>query len=228
MKIKGRILIVSAHPDDEVLGCGGTVAKLIREGCEAFTLILGEGITSRYTNRDKENVNMELMELRRQALKANEILGIKEVFFFNFPDNGFDSVGLLNIIRVIEKIKREVKPKLVFTHSRHDLNVDHKLTYEAVLAAFRPLPEETVRCIYSFEILSSTEWRYPYAFSPNMYINIEDTIELKLKAMEAYMSELREFPHPRSIEGIKVKAMQRGMEVGLRYAEAFEVIRDIR
>lgn len=225
-----RILIVCAHPDDEVLGCGGTIAKLVKRGCEAFTLILGEGITSRYLNKNTDNkeIKKELNLLKKQAIRANEILGVKEVFFKNFPDNKFDSIDLLEIIKAIEEVKREVKPEIIFTHSRHDLNKDHRLTYEAMLTASRPLVEETVRSIYSFEVLSSTEWNYPQGFSPNLYFDIEETLEIKLEAMKAYSLELRRFPHPRSVEGIKIKASQRGMEIGLRYAEAFEVIRDVR
>ena len=223
-----RLLVVCAHPDDEVLGCGGTVARLVKEDFEAFTLILGEGVTSRYADRNKKFVEKELSDLKRQALRANEILGVKEVFFESFPDNRFDSVDLLDIVKVVEKVKNEVKPEVILTHSRHDLNKDHRITYEAVLTATRPIAGETVRGIYSFEVLSSTEWNYPYGFSPNLYFNIEDTLELKLEAMKAYSLELREFPHPRSIEGIKIKAKQRGMEAGLRYAEAFEVVRDVR
>ncbi len=224
-----RVLVVAAHPDDEVLGCGGTMAKLAREGYEVFTLILGEGVRSRY-DQDVDDTNIEesLENLKKQAFEANRILGVKEVFFSDFPDNRFDSVDLLDIVKVVERFKKEVTPQIIFTHSRTDLNIDHRITYKAVVTATRPMPGESVRTVYSFEVLSSTEWKYPQEFSPNLYFDISDTIGLKLEAMEVYSSELREFPHPRSLEGIKVKASQRGMEVGLKYAEAFEVVRDVR
>ncbi len=224
-----RVLVVAAHPDDEVLGCGGTMARLAREGYEVFTLILGEGVRSRYEkNEDSPDIGDAMDTLKKQALEANRILGVKEVFFSDLPDNRFDSVDLLDIVKVVERFKKEVKPQIIFTHSRADLNIDHRITYKAVVTATRPMSGESVRAVYSFEVLSSTEWKYPQEFFPNLYFDVGDTIGLKLEAMGVYSSELREFPHPRSLEGIKVKATQRGMEVGLKYAEAFEVVRDVR
>jgi len=222
-----KILIVAAHPDDEVLGCGGTVARLVKEGYEAYTLILGEGITSRDRSRNRKKRLQDIKKLKDQIYKANKILGIKKVFTFDFPDNRFDSVDFLDIVKTIEEIKNELKPEIIFTHSKSDLNIDHRITYQAVITATRPMKNETVKSIYAFEILSSTEWNYPLSFSPNVYFNIEDTLDLKLQAMAEYKSELREYPHPRSLEGIKIKAKQRGMEVGFCYAEAFELIRRV-
>jgi len=225
---KNKILIIAAHPDDEILGCGGSVVRLIQQGWEAYTLILGEGITSRDKERKKDLREKEIKKLREQALRANQILGVKEVFFCNFPDNRFDSVGFLDIVKEIEEVKQKINPDIVFTHSRGDLNIDHQITYKATITAFRPLPEEEVKEIYSFEILSSSEWNFPYSFFPSAYFDISETIELKLKAMAEYTSEIREFPHPRSLEGIKIKARQRGMEVGCLCAEAFEVVRILK
>jgi len=161
-------------------------------------------------------------------LKANEIIGVRKVFFFDFPDNRFDSVPLLDIIKTIEKVKLQIKPRIIFTHSETDLNIDHQITYRAVITATRPVPGETVKEIYSFEILSSTEWRYPIRFSPDVFYDISDTIEIKIKAMSRYRGELRKFPHPRSIEGIKVNSRSWGMKAGLKYAEVFKSIRVIR
>ena len=223
------VLVIVAHPDDEVLGCGGTMARLAREGYEVFTLVLGEGVRSRYEkNEDSLDIEDAINALKKQALEANKILGVKEVFFSDFPDNRFDSIDLLDIVKAVERFKEEVKPQIIFTHSKADLNIDHQITHRAVVTATRPMPGESVMSVYSFEVLSSTEWNYPQEFSPNLYFDVSNTIELKLEAMKAYSSELREFPHPRSLEGIKLKASQRGMEVGLRYAEAFEVVRDVR
>lgn len=220
-----KILIVAAHPDDEVLGCGGTVARLVREGYEAFTLILGEGLTSRDENQDKEKRENDLKDLKNQALEANKVLGVKKIFTYEFPDNKFDTVPLLSIVKVIEKIKKEVQPDIIFTHYKRDLNIDHQITYRGVITATRPLPEEIVKEIYSFEVLSSTEWNYPFRFSPEVFFNISESLEYKLKAMEMYKSELREYPHPRSLEGIKLNASYWGMRMGLRHAEAFKCIR---
>ncbi len=226
--MKKTLLLVYAHPDDEVLACFGTVARLIQEGCEAYTLILGEGVTSRDDKRNPDARQQELKKLKNEIVKANEVIGIKEVFTCDLPDNRFDNVDLLDVVKEVEKIKNKIKPSIIFTHSQHDLNIDHQITYRAVLTATRPIHGETVKEIYAGEILSSSEWNYPLKFSPNVYFNIESTIELKVKAMAEYQNELREYPHPRSLEGIRIKAKQRGLEVGCAFAEAFELIRSLR
>jgi LmbE family N-acetylglucosaminyl deacetylase len=223
-----RILVVAAHPDDEVLGCGGTVARLIQEGYEAFTIILGEGVASRDEKRDKRKRAKEIAALRKEDEKANEFLCVKKVFFLDFPDNSFDSVPLIDIVKAVEKVKNKIKPDIIFTHYEKDLNIDHQLTYQAVITATRPLPGEVVKEIYSFEVLSATEWCYPMAFSPNVFFDIEDTIALKKKAMKAYKSELRDFPHPRSLKAIELNAKTWGMKVGMKYAEAFKLVRILK
>lgn len=223
-----KILIVAAHPDDEVLGCFGTVARLIKEGYEAYTLILGEGKTSRDEQRIVDNRKDEIEVLNNEIEKANDIIGIKKVFVESFPDNRFDRVSLLDIVKVISKVKEEVQPDIIFTHYEHDLNIDHQLTYKAVITATRPMEDECVKEIYSFEILSSTEWNYPLSFSPDTYFDISDTLDLKIKAMKKYTSELCEYPHPRSIEGIELNAKYQGMRIGKKVAEAFKSIRIIK
>ena len=223
-----KILIVAAHPDDEVLGCFGTVAKLIKEGYEAYTLILGEGKTSRDEKREVSSKKTELETLNQEIIKANSKIGIKKVFTYNFPDNRFDSVDLLDIVKIISKIKEEIQPEIVFTHYNNDLNIDHQITYQAVITATRPMKGESVKEIYSFEILSSTEWNYPLGFSPDTFFNINDTVDLKVEAMQIYQSELCKYPHPRSLEGIKILANLRGISVGVEYAEAFKSVRIIR
>jgi LmbE family N-acetylglucosaminyl deacetylase len=223
-----KILIIAAHPDDEVLGCGGTAARLVKQRNEAYALIMGEGITSRDASRQREKREQEIIQLKKQIHEANRVIGIKEVFTNDFPDNRFDSLTLLDIVKVIETIKNKIKPDIVFTHYEHDLNIDHRLTYQAVLTAVRPTAGETVKEIYSFEVLSSTEWNYPLRFSPEVFFDISETIDIKLAAMERYNSELREYPHPRSIKGIRLNAEQWGMKTGLKYAEAFKLVRMIK
>jgi len=223
-----KILIVVAHPDDEVLGCFGTVARLINEGYEAYTLILGEGKTSRDNKRIVANKKEELKTLNREIVKANNTIGIKKVFIENFPDNRFDSVALLDIIKVISKVKHEVNPDIIFTHYEKDLNIDHQRTYQAVITATRPLKDECVKEIYSFEILSSTEWNYPLSFSPDLYYDVNTTIDLKIQAMKEYKSELCNYPHPRSLKGIKLNAKYYGMKVGKKYIEAFKTVRCVK
>ncbi len=222
-----RILVVAAHPDDEILGCGGTIAKYASQGFEVFTLILGEGITSRDNLRNSSKRKYELEALQNQSLRANKIIGVKDLFSFNFPDNRFDTVPFLDIVKAIEKIKREISPKIVFTHFAGDLNIDHQITSKAVLTATRPMQDEVVKELYAFEVLSATEWNYNSAFRPNYFVNIEDFIDLKKEAMLVYKDELREFPHPRSLVGIENLAQRRGIETGFSYAEAFQIIRKV-
>ncbi len=219
--MNNNVLIIAAHPDDEILGCGGTIARLIDEGHYVYTMILGEGITSRDEKRNELARSDEIANLKKQIIKANSVLGVIEVFTCNFPDNRFDSVDLLDIVKEIEKIKNKVKPEIIFTHYKNDLNIDHQITNQAVLTAARPLKDEFVKEIYAFEVLSSTEWNYPLTFSPNTFYDITDYIDKKLEAMKCYTSEIREYPHPRSLEGIKIKSQQRGLEVGCKHAEAF-------
>ena len=223
-----RILIVAAHPDDEVLGCFGTVARLIKEGYQAYTLILGEGKTSRDEQRAVENNKDDIEVLNTEVQKANNAIGIKKVFIESFSDNRFDSVDLLDIVKVVSKVKDEVRPDMIFTHFENDLNIDHRITYQAVITATRPMQDECVQEIYSFEILSSTEWNYPLSFSPDTYFDISDTIDLKIKAMKEYGSELRDYPHPRSLEGIELNAKYQGMRVGKKYVEAFKSVRVLK
>ena len=219
------ILIVAAHPDDEVLGCFGTVAKLINEGYEAYTLILSGGKTSR-----GEVKQSEIDELRNEMIKANETIGIKKVFQSNFPDNAFDSIPLLSIVKEIERAKNLVKPQIIFTHHIGDMNIDHQLTHKATLTATRPMAGECVKAIYSMEIPSSTEWNSfakETIFTPNIFVNITDTIDKKVKAMACYKSELRNYPHPRSLRYIKELAASSGIKVGLNFCENFMLIRKI-
>jgi len=220
-----RILIVAAHPDDEILGCGGTVAKLVQNGYEAYTLILGEGKTSR-----EGATEQELEQLNTELRKANEIIGIEEVFVRNFPDNAFDSVALLTIVKEIEAIISQIKPNIIFTHHIGDLNIDHQITHHAVLTATRPMTDQSVKEIYAFEVPSSTEWNFftkETAFVPNVFVDITETIDLKVKAMAEYKSELREYPHPRSLQHISELAKVNGTKVGLGYSENFILIRKV-
>ncbi len=224
-----KILIIAAHPDDEVLGCGGTAAKLTRNGYEAYTLILGEGKTSRY-NAEKKDFSSEIEELNNEILAANKIIGIKDVFIRNFPDNAFDSVPLLEIVKEIETIINQVKPDIIFTHHIGDMNIDHQITHKAVLTATRPMKDQCVKEIYAFEVPSSTEWNgfsKETAFIPNVFVDISNTINEKNQAMAKYSSELREYPHPRSLQHIRELAKVNGTKVGLDYSENFILIRKV-
>lgn len=231
MKVKNKILIIAAHPDDEVLGCGGTIARFAKMGNRIFCLFLGKGKTSRYYQEKKSAIKREQTILEKEAKEAAKILGISELFFENFPDQKYDSIPLLNIVKAIEKIKEKLKPNIIFTHHAGDLNLDHQVTLKAVLTACRPLKRETVKKIYSFEIPSSTEWGIPKRkdyFVPNVFIDISNTFRKKIKALKTYKSELREYPHPRSEEAILAIAKRWGSVAGLKYAEAFELMRWIK
>ncbi len=225
-----KVLIVAAHPDDEVLGCGGTIARLAREGNTVYTLILGEGITSRDDRRDRGKRVWEIKELKKQVERAGKILSIKNSFVFDFPDNRFDTVPLLDIIKTIEKIKKRVNPDVVFTHHHGDLNMDHQITFKAVMTAFRPLKGERTREILCFETPSSTEWNTSSPlnyFMPDYFVDISRTLKAKIKALKEYKSEAGTFPHPRSPEAVEIAAKNRGVQVGTTAAEAFKVVRII-
>lgn len=222
------ILVVAAHPDDEILGCGGTVARLANEGAKVYTLLLGQGIAAKHDSLDKTEYQEQIAKLKKCMNAANKAIGVQEVFSFDFPDNKFDTVALLDIVKTVEKIKNKIKPNVIYTHYEKDLNIDHRITYEAVITATRPLATETVKTIYSFEVLSSTEWHYPLAFSPDTFFDISESINLKLEALSCYETELRPFPHPRSLEGAELNAKVWGMKIGVDCAEAFRVVRILR
>jgi LmbE family N-acetylglucosaminyl deacetylase len=196
---------------------------MVQSGYEAYTLILSSGITSRSPQFERE----KLKSLKEERENANKIVGIKKVFTKDFPDNKFDSIALLDIVKAVEEVKDEINPDIIFTHSKEDLNIDHQITYNAVLTATRPMVGECVREIYTFEILSSSEWNIKTPFIPDVFVNVGDFIGIKKDAMNAYKSELREYPHPRSIEGIELQSKNRGMSVGLEYAEAFATLRRV-
>lgn len=225
MNMKKRILIIAAHPDDEVLGCGGVAAKYAALKDEVYCLILGEGENSRSNQIEK----LKIKKLQQDGQAAAEILGIKEIFFHNFPDNSFDSVPLLSIIKIIEEYLKKIKPNIIYTHFENDLNIDHRLTFQAVLTACRPCNNFSPKEIYSFEVLSSTEWQAKQRkqFTPNYYVDIKNTISKKKEALKKYRSEIRDYPHSRSVEGIEIQARYRGLEAGLESAEAFCLVRKI-
>ncbi len=221
--MKNKVLVVVAHPDDEVLGAGGTILKHAKNGDWVGILILGDGVTSRDASYESE-----IRKRAAQARKAAKTLGAKKIILGSLPDNKFDSVPLLEIVKKVEKAVHEIKPNIIYTHFSDDLNIDHCLTFRAVLTACRPQPKFFVKKILAFEVLSSTEWqekKRKSLFCPTEYSDISKFIEQKIKAMEIYRDELKSYLHPRSKEGIKVLARYRGLEVGFKHAEAFQVIR---
>jgi len=223
------ILVIAAHPDDEVLGCGGTMARHVSAGDQVYCLIMGEGITSRYSQPEKAKRGLE--QLKAQAEQAAGIIGTKRVFFRDFPDNRFDTVPLLTVVKAIEEVKEEVRPHVIYTHHHGDLNIDHQITFRAGLTACRPAKDETAKEIYSFEVPSSTEWNAPQVqnyFMPNVFVDISDTLNKKIEALKTYHGEMREYPHPRSPEVLRAIALRWGSVAGCQAAEAFELIRVVR
>lgn len=227
-----RIMLIVAHPDDELLGLGATMNKLIQQhGVEVHVVILGEGITSRSDNRDPEHWRNELAIHQANIKAAQEAIGYHCVSTHSLPDNRFDTVALLDIIKIIEMEKQKFSPEVIFTHHGGDVNIDHQRCFEAVITACRPMSTECVKTIITFETPSGTEWRSPTdprQFLPNLFICVsEDNLNAKIKGMESYEFEKRAYPHPRSPEALKIQAQRWGVAIGRPFAEAFVLVRCI-
>ena len=227
-----RILAVVAHPDDELLGLGATMNKLITEqNCTIRVIILGEGITSRSENRNPEQWSQELKIHRQNIETARKSIGYESVGIYDFPDNRFDTIALLDIVKVIEKEKEDFQPEIIFTHHGGDVNIDHQRTFEAVITATRPMEDEIVKTVITFETPSGTEWiasSDPRKFTPNLFIEVgEKNLEAKINGMESYEFEKRKYPHPRSPEALRVRSQYWGVTVGKKYAEVFCIVRTI-
>lgn len=221
-----NILVIAAHPDDEILGLGGTIRRYVNNGCVADCVILGEGATSRSQRREDTN-KAEVDKLKKCTQNAAKVIGYRNFYFCGFPDNRFDSIDLLDIIKQVTSYIEQLKPDTIFTHHYGDLNIDHRRTFEAVMTACRPIGNPTVEEVYCFETPSSTEWNFKYGgdvFKPNVFIDIQDTLEYKLEAMKCYKTEVREYPHPRSLKALAVIASRWGTVVGKNCAEAFELV----
>ena len=215
-KKKNNILIIAAHPDDEILGCGGTIIKL-KKDFNIKVLFMTDGVSARGKK------SKEIIERKKSCKKLFKKLGISEPTFFNFPDNQMDSVPMLQIVKKIEHILKKIKPVTIFTHYAECLNIDHQITCKSVLTACRPLKNSTVKKILSFEILSSTEWSKfkNKGFEPNYFIDISKQMKKKISSMKHYRRELRKYPHSRSIKAIEALARFRGVSCGVKYAEGF-------
>lgn len=222
---KNIILVVVAHTDDETLGLGGTIAKHVENGDTVYGVSMTDGVGAR-VEQDGE----EIKKRAHASIKAGNILGLTWLEGGSFPDNSMDTVPLLAVVKVIEKAKSLVKPNLVYCHSSADLNVDHRVVSQATLTAFRPQPNDIWEEIRTFEIASATDYGHKSItnlFYPNLYIDIKATWNKKLSALREYEMEMRDAPHTRSFEGLENLAKHRGYQVGLYYAEAFEIIRKI-
>ena len=223
------VLVVAAHPDDEVLGCGATIARLAAEGDEVYVAILAEGMTSRFGERGEAD-RSKMKSLHANAQEAARLLGVKELTLHGFPDNRMDTVPLLDVVKTVEQLVSRIKPVRIYTHSGGDLNIDHTVVSQAVLTATRPTQDCAVKEIFQFEIPSSTDWAFQQfggSFRPNVFVNITQTLDTKIRAMACYGSESRSFPHPRSSEALRANAQRWGAVAGCNAAEAFQLVRAI-
>ncbi len=215
-----KILIIAPHPDDEVLGCGGTIAKHVRQGDEVHLCIVTKGYTPDWSKEFIENMS-------KQIKKSNTMLGIKKTYFFDYPTVKLDTIPQKKLNEAISKVVNDFRPDILYIPHKGDLNKDHRLIFEASLIATRPINHK-VKKILSYEVLSETEWGQPIEpFIPNVYVDISGTFDKKIEAVNAYKSELKQYPHPRSLEIIEALAKKRGSEVGVKFAEAFMLIKEI-
>lgn len=222
------VLCVAAHPDDEVLGVGGTLARHAADGDDVHICILSDGVTSRY--EDTDTASDEIEQRREHAEQAADILGAT-VSMHDFPDNSFDTAPLLDIVQTIEAEIEEYDPDIVYTHHYGDLNIDHELACRATVTATRPLADSTVERVLAFETLSASEWAVPRpnnTFQPTSFVNISQQLEIKTDALSVYECELREPPHPRTVETVRKNAEVWGSKSGVPAAEPFEILREIQ
>jgi LmbE family N-acetylglucosaminyl deacetylase len=223
--MKKSIFVLAAHPDDDVLGCGGTMARYANDGSAIYVAFLADGVSSRQDAPAGSAIfRSELAARRAAAQTACGILGANVVSFGDFPDNRLDTIAFLDIVKFIEALFRQYRPETVLTHHVGDLNIDHRTAHRAVETACRPLTGSSVKTIASFEVPSSTEWRlagHSAAFTPNWFVDVSQWLDHKLRAIDAYATEMREWPHPRSRRAVEYLARLRGASVGVDAAEAY-------
>lgn len=225
MSVPEKVLVIAAHPDDEVLGCGGAMARHIEEGESVIILVLGEGIAAR-AGVPAAEIQEAQEKLYADMRASHRIIGAGEPRTCELPDNAFDSVPLLSVVHEIEKVMADIQPTLIYTHHGSDTNVDHRIVAQAVDAAVRPMQGNVLREVRAFEVPSSTEWNFTRPqFRPQVFVALsEGQLKKKIDAMNAYASEVRAFPHPRSPEYLEALARVRGGQSGFRAAEAFEMV----
>jgi len=212
-----RVMVIAAHPDDEVLGCGGVMALHIRAGHDVSVVIAaGRSAEESGTGRSQSSMT-------QQALAE---LGVKDIAQLGLPDQKLDTLPILQIVQLLEREVERVLPTVIYVHHHGDVNRDHRVIHEAAMVATRPTRDH-INVVYAYETASSTEWGYPRSFNPDTFVDIGDVLEMKTRAMELYSDELRDYPHPRSIEGLRAKAVHTGVANCLGPMEAFVTIRRI-
>ncbi len=221
-----NILVIAAHPDDELLGCGGTIAKLLSNGCAIKVLFIGEGSSCRFDDPTCKEAKEAIIERNQCAKEALDLLGVSDLEFNDLPCGRFDQTPIIVINKIIESVISEFRPDTVFTHSEVDSNNDHRITHRATIMATRPCGEHVVDRLFCYEVLSSSEWSYTDAFLPNYFVSLtEKQLRAKWQALECYSTEMRDYPFPRSWQGVKSLGMKRGMQAGVKFAEAFQLVR---
>lgn len=232
-----KILVIAAHPDDEVLGMGGTIKKLTKNKNQVKIVIMATGIAARrsinfknsarynVTKNDQKIIDKQITTIKSHAKKAAKILGVSDIESFSYPDNEMDTISNLELTKSVEQIIQKFKPKIIYTHSPFDVNIDHISCYNAVLTATRPKNNTIVKKLMSFEVPSSTEWNFTSVFTPNTFVDISQEISSKIKALECYKTEIEKFPHPRSAKALKSIGNRWGTVSGYFVAEAFSLIR---
>ena len=218
------VLVVAAHPDDEVLGPGGTVARHVLDGEEVHALVVADGATSRY----EDDMVGALADASRESAKH---LGLTSIELASFPDQRLDTVPLIDLTQYVEAVVDRVRPTTVYTHFPGDVNADHGVVARVAWTACRPYVVPDLRLFAVFETPSSTEWAQPggpTAFQPTHFVDVGSTMPQKLAAMSCYVSELRPYPHPRSLRALEERAARWGSQVGRAAVEAFQVLRELR
>jgi LmbE family N-acetylglucosaminyl deacetylase len=225
-----KVLLICAHPDDDILGCGGLMAKYAEKGTDFRVVFIAEGSSCRYPKGEiqTDEVQAVIQQRNEAGRTALNVLGVDDVVFHNLPCGRLDQVPIIEINKIIESEIRSFKPDTLFTHSENDANNDHGIVHKSTIMATRPNAINFVEKVYSYEILSSSEWKFTNNFKPNYFEELtEEQVELKWQALKQYETEIKEFPFPRSSEGIYTLAKFRGMQAGIAYAEAFSLIRHL-
>jgi N-acetylglucosamine malate deacetylase 1 len=224
-QVPPKMLVVAAHPDDETLGAGGTVARYAAAGSEVWVCIVCDGVTARHQVKAPQ---------RACAEEACKVLGVSRVVFCDLPDQRLDSLSLVDVIGPIQACVDELQPEIVLTHFKEDVNQDHRVVFEATMVATRPSPMQVVRTVMCYETASSTEWAAPFpgsVFAPNVFVDVAGTLDRKVAAMACYanthVSEVKAYPHPRSLEAVELYARRQGVVVGAEAAEPFMLVRGI-
>jgi LmbE family N-acetylglucosaminyl deacetylase len=223
-----KVLVIAAHPDDEVYGMGGTIAKLASQGDKVYVLIVTDGCTSQY--RHSSNLDEILKRKYEEAKRANDVLGVQKIFYGNLPDMRLDITEHIEVNNVIENVVKEIEPDVVYTHFYGDVNLDHQCVYRSTLVAVRPLPGQSVKELYCYRVPSSTEWspqNSSTTFMPNVYSDISNYFMKKYDAIMQYQTEIKDYPHPRSIECVEKLDFCTGLKCGLASAEEFMLLRKI-